>query len=43
MEFLVQGAVRYGEPGVCMDFEETKEKLAFFHPLGLMQHIGRPC
>ncbi|MGA7645938.1 MAG: ATPase domain-containing protein, partial [Terriglobales bacterium] len=21
MEFLVHGAVRYGEPGVCMDFE----------------------
>src|SRR5271157_5196661 len=28
MEFLVHGAVRYGEPGVCMDFEETEEKLA---------------
>ena len=27
MEFLVHGAVRYGEPGVCMDFEETEEKL----------------
>ena len=27
MEFLVHGAVRYGEPGVCMDFEETPEKL----------------
>jgi KaiC len=27
MEFLVHGAVRYGERGVCMDFEETKEKL----------------
>jgi circadian clock protein KaiC len=27
MEFLVHGAVRYGEPGVCMDFEETKQKL----------------
>jgi len=27
MEFLVRGAVRYGEPGVCMDFEETEEKL----------------
>ena len=24
MEFLVHGAVRYGEPGVCMDFEETE-------------------
>jgi circadian clock protein KaiC len=28
MEFLVHGAVRYGEPGVCMNFEETEEKLA---------------
>ena len=28
MEFLVHGAVRYGEPGVCMDFEETEEKLS---------------
>ena len=27
MEFLVHGAVRYGEPGVCMDFEETEQKL----------------
>ena len=27
MEFLVHGAIRYGEPGVCMDFEETEEKL----------------
>src|SRR4029077_19520838 len=27
MEFLVHGAVRYGEPGVCMDFEETETKL----------------
>lgn len=28
MEFLVHGAVRYGEPGVCMDFEETEKKLS---------------
>jgi len=28
MEFLVHGAVRYGEPGVYMDFEETEKKLA---------------
>jgi circadian clock protein KaiC len=28
MEFLMHGAVRYGEPGVCMDFEETEKKLA---------------
>jgi circadian clock protein KaiC len=28
MEFLVHGAVRYGQPGVCLDFEETEEKLA---------------
>ena len=26
-EFLVHGAVEYGEPGVCMNFEETEEKL----------------
>jgi circadian clock protein KaiC len=28
MEFLVHGAVQYGEPGVCMEFEEAPEKLA---------------
>jgi circadian clock protein KaiC len=28
MEFLVHGAVLHGEPGVCMDFEETEKKLA---------------
>jgi circadian clock protein KaiC len=28
MEFLVQGAIRYGEPGVFMAFEETAEELA---------------
>jgi circadian clock protein KaiC len=28
MEFLVHGAVQHGEPGVCMNFEETEEKLA---------------
>ena len=27
MQFLVNGAVEYGEPGVCMSFEETEEKL----------------
>ncbi len=27
MEFLVHGAIMYGEPGVCMNFEETEEKL----------------
>jgi circadian clock protein KaiC len=27
MEFLVHGAIEYGEPGVCMNFEETEEKL----------------
>jgi circadian clock protein KaiC len=27
MEFLVHGALEYGEPGVCVDFEETEEKL----------------
>jgi circadian clock protein KaiC len=28
MEFLVRGALRYGEPGVFMAFEETAEELA---------------
>jgi circadian clock protein KaiC len=27
MEFLVHGAVQYGEPGDFMDFEATEEKL----------------
>jgi circadian clock protein KaiC len=27
MQFLVNGAVRYGEPGVCLNFEETEAKL----------------
>jgi predicted ATP-dependent serine protease len=27
MEFLVHGAVEFGEPGVCMNFEETEDKL----------------
>ncbi|HXJ40865.1 MAG TPA: circadian clock protein KaiC [Bryobacteraceae bacterium] len=27
MEFLVHGAVQYGEPGVCMEFEEAPDKL----------------
>jgi circadian clock protein KaiC len=27
MEFLVHGTVQYGEPGVCMEFEEATEKL----------------
>lgn len=27
MEFLVQGALQFGEPGVCMNFEETEQKL----------------
>ncbi len=26
-EFLVHGALQYGEPGVCMEFEEATEKL----------------
>jgi circadian clock protein KaiC len=28
MEFLVRGATRYAEPGVCVSFEETAEELA---------------
>jgi circadian clock protein KaiC len=28
MEFLVRGATRYDEPGVCVSFEETAEELA---------------
>jgi circadian clock protein KaiC len=36
MEFLVHGAVQYGEPGVCMEFEEATEKLtANVRSLGL--------
>src|ERR1700675_4333306 len=36
MEFLVHGAVQYGEPGVCMQFEEAPEKLmANVRSLGL--------
>src|SRR5262245_10397244 len=27
MEFLVKGATKYGEPGVCMAFEETADEL----------------
>src|SRR5882724_13414604 len=27
MEFLVHGALQFGEPGVCMEFEEATEKL----------------
>jgi circadian clock protein KaiC len=27
VEFLVHGALQYGEPGVCMEFEEAPEKL----------------
>ncbi len=27
MEFLVHGALQYGEPGVCLEFEEAEEKL----------------
>jgi circadian clock protein KaiC len=28
MEFLAYGALQYGEPGVCMEFEEATDKLA---------------
>jgi circadian clock protein KaiC len=28
MQFLVQGAARFNEPGVCISFEETAEELA---------------
>ena len=28
MEFLVRGAMEFGEPGVCFSFEETAEELA---------------
>jgi circadian clock protein KaiC len=36
MEFLVHGAIQYGEPGVCMEFEEATEKLtANVRSLGL--------
>src|SRR6266852_5871094 len=36
MEFLVHGALQYGEPGLCMEFEEAPEKLtANVRSLGL--------
>jgi circadian clock protein KaiC len=36
MEFLAHGALEYGEPGVCMEFEEATEKLtANVRSLGL--------
>ena len=39
MEFLVHGALQYGEPGVCMEFEEATEKLtANVRSLGLDLH-----
>jgi circadian clock protein KaiC len=39
MEFLVHGARQYGEPGVCMEFEEATEKLtANVRSLGLDLH-----
>src|ERR1700733_9722806 len=28
MEFLVRGATQFGEPGVCISFEETAEELS---------------
>src|ERR1700693_5542994 len=28
MEFLVRGAIEFGDPGVCLSFEETGEELA---------------
>ena len=36
MEFLAHGALQYGEPGVCMEFEEATQKLtANVRSLGL--------
>jgi circadian clock protein KaiC len=36
MEFLAHGALQYGEPGVCLEFEEATEKLtANVRSLGL--------
>jgi circadian clock protein KaiC len=36
MEFLVHGALQFGEPGVCMEFEEAPDKLtANVRSLGL--------
>ena len=36
MEFLVHGTLQYGEPGVCMEFEEAPDKLtANVRSLGL--------
>ena len=39
MEFLAHGALQYGEPGVCIEFEEATEKLtANVQSLGLDLH-----
>ncbi len=39
MEFLMRGALEYGEPGVFMTFEETTEDLAKnFSSLGFNLH-----
>ena len=36
MEFLAHGALQYGEPGVCLEFEEATQKLtANVRSLGL--------
>ena len=52
MEFLVHGALQYGEPGVCLEFEEAPEKLtANVRSLGLdlrelakqQEAVGGPC
>jgi circadian clock protein KaiC len=43
MEFLVHGAVQYGDPGVCMEFEEAPDKLtANVRSLGLdLRELGK--
>ena len=37
MEFLVRGAIEFGEPGVFMAFEETAEELAAERPLARLR------
>jgi hypothetical protein len=38
MEFQVHGAVEFGEPGVCINFEETEDKL-----IAKSHHLASTC
>ncbi len=41
MEFLAHGALQYGEPGVCMEFEEATQKLTANVPVHPSEPRGR--